>query len=79
MYFTDCKHRTLRNQQDSPFLRLPSELRNQVYAYIFEPLAIEVFEFTVLVDYMSATILPFDTIVTQQHGTPTMRISAIPI
>ncbi|KAF1840505.1 uncharacterized protein K460DRAFT_421449 [Cucurbitaria berberidis CBS 394.84] len=31
----DREAKTLRNQQESPFLRLPAELRNKIYGYVF--------------------------------------------
>jgi hypothetical protein len=37
-------HSTIRNQQLSPFLRLPGEIRNRIYAYHFDSLVIDVRE-----------------------------------
>jgi hypothetical protein len=36
----DIDGSTLRNQKDSPLLRLPAELRNQIYAYTFKNLKV---------------------------------------
>ncbi|KAA8617077.1 coiled-coil domain-containing protein MTMR15 [Pyrenophora tritici-repentis] len=33
---TETNAISMRNQQESPFLRLPAEIRNEIYAYIFD-------------------------------------------
>ncbi|KAH4961074.1 hypothetical protein HBI52_002470 [Parastagonospora nodorum] len=45
---------TLRNQQESPLLQLPGELRNKIYEYIFNPLAIECNRWTVFAGSMDS-------------------------
>ena len=41
MYATANYHSAERNQKRSPFLRLPAELRNQIYGYAYQTATIE--------------------------------------